>query len=198
MWALAVLQMEERSVERSQAIGGHAPKLAQQCRAAQNESESWSAGIRTPSRLALSRPATRTPSRRTGRARREPSQQVERHGFDGVEVVHGSLERARPGDGREVVEPDLDADGAPAALLARERGAELLAEALQAPARAPRGRAGRGRRWSPATPTWPPVRSRSRARPRSAPEPPRCGPSRGPNHSVSCASGRRAEPGQAS
>ena len=83
------------------------------------------------SRRSSSSPATRTPSRRTGFCGLQAPQEIAGHLPDRVAVRGGAVQAARPGDGAEVGEADLDADGPAAALLAAERGAQLAGETLQ-------------------------------------------------------------------
>ena len=78
-----------------------------------------------------SSPATRTLISRTGRggSSRRSSSSGDRP--DVAQLVDRRRHRARPGDGREVVVADLDADRAAPLVLALERGAELLGQAAQ-------------------------------------------------------------------
>ncbi len=73
--------------------------------------------------------------------RREPPQQLERDRPDAIGGAHRLGERARAGVGREVVEPDLDPDRAPAPLLATRRRAQPLDQPVEHRARARAGSA---------------------------------------------------------
>ena len=109
--------MEEGGVESGQAIGGHAPKLAQRRRLRATAR----AGPRGRGRAALARRG-RPRARRAGApagAASSAREQVERDAGTVSRSFTGAVERARAGERREVVEAHLDADRAPAALLAR-------------------------------------------------------------------------------
>jgi hypothetical protein len=73
-----------------------------------------------------------------GALRVEAPQQLERDRPDAVGRAHRIRDRARAGVRREVVEPDLDADRPPAALLIGQRLTQLRDEAVQDLLQAPR------------------------------------------------------------
>ena len=81
--------------------------------------------------LDWARPATRTPSSRTGRGGVILGEQAQRDGGHLLDVAGGRIDRMGAGDSGEVVEANLDPDRAPAAPVGGKARAQLIGHHAQ-------------------------------------------------------------------